>query len=164
MDFLQGETTIWLEISQALNRTFRWSLQLWFTDKRTPTWAFMQLLDLIIPNLSNIEQLYPNLFLSLASANTNICYCHKVVGSNWRYSEFIMFRNKRLSDSLILTINGSPDQWISNFSQSALDIGRSDLVHLLCKICISDCKLPLRGVLWYIIKHLNKSLSSSLAL
>ena len=47
---------------------------------------------------------------------------------------------------------------------AALDIGRSDLVHLFCKICIDDCKLPLRDVLWYISKHLNKYFPSSFAL
>ena len=47
---------------------------------------------------------------------------------------------------------------------AAFDMRRSDLADLFDKICIGDCKLVDNGVLQYTIKHLNKSLPSSLAL
>ena len=57
------------------------------------------------------------------------------------------------------------------FSQSepncflaAFEIGRFDLADLLASICIGDHKLFDSGVLWYTIKHLNKSFPTSLTL
>ena len=47
---------------------------------------------------------------------------------------------------------------------AAFDMRRSDLAVLLCKICIIDCKLLVKGVLWYIIKLLKGSLPSSFCL
>ena len=61
--------------------------------------------------------------------------------------------------------------FVLKFSQSiprcflaAFQIGRSHLADLLVNICIGDCKVFDRGVLWYTIKHLNKSFPFSLAL
>ena len=59
--------------------------------------------------------------------------------------------------------------FVLKFSQSipscflaAFEIGRSNLADLLASICIGDCKFFDNGVLWYTIKHLNKSFPSSL--
>ena len=61
--------------------------------------------------------------------------------------------------------------FVLKFSQSipscflaAFEIGKSDLADLLARIYIGDHIVFGSGVLWYTIKHLNKSFPSSLAL
>ena len=47
---------------------------------------------------------------------------------------------------------------------AAFDIGKVDLVALIERICIGDCKWLDKGVFLYVIRHLCRSCSSSFAL
>ena len=88
---------------------------------------------------------------------------HCLFATSWYIISCPMYRSCEGKCSFLWTVcsfSGCKPSWCL----AALDMDRSDLAHLFCRICISDCKLPLRGVLQYIIKHLNRSFSSSFAL